>query len=70
MIDSDEDKHDQTDNDSEEGSEESEVEEGLKSLEDYRLVDISVLNQNVSSNLVCAFCQGSVELIETERKRV
>lgn len=37
-------------------------------LDGYRLIDIAILNQNVSSQLACTFCHGSVQLLEVKRK--
>ena len=37
-------------------------------LEGYRLIDVDILNRNVSSQLKCKFCGGDVSLHEIERK--
>lgn len=34
----------------------------------YRMVDISILNANIASQLLCAFCHGTVTLFEVSRK--
>lgn len=33
----------------------------------YRLIDLTILNQNVQSQLVCRFCQNGVQLIEVKQ---
>jgi hypothetical protein len=34
----------------------------------FRLVDIHILNRNVMSQVVCAFCNGAVQLCKVERR--
>ncbi|KAK7106360.1 hypothetical protein V1264_017625 [Littorina saxatilis] len=39
-----------------------------QALHGYRLIDVDILNSNISSQLSCSFCQGNVSLFEVERK--
>ena len=45
----------------------SDNESGKEDLEGHRIINISTLNSNIQSQLVCGFCHGMVELREVKR---